>query len=55
MLMQQVDNATSSKVEKIVMVLSIGVTIVALTWIRRQMSAAMPEVIYARRKARQGK
>ncbi|KAJ7912560.1 hypothetical protein B0H13DRAFT_2271558 [Mycena leptocephala] len=47
------NNATSSKVEKIVMVLSIGVTIVALTWIRRQMSAAMPEVIYARQKARQ--
>ncbi|KAF7328924.1 hypothetical protein MVEN_02522300 [Mycena venus] len=49
------DNATSSKVEKIIMIVSIGITILALGWIRRQMNAAKPEVIHARRKARQGK
>ncbi|KAJ7485180.1 hypothetical protein B0H11DRAFT_2018379 [Mycena galericulata] len=49
------DSATSSKVEKIVLIISIGITLFALTWIRRQMNAAKPDVIYLRRKARQGK
>ncbi|KAJ7845206.1 hypothetical protein B0H13DRAFT_1908507 [Mycena leptocephala] len=48
-------DATSSKVEKIIIIVSIGITIVALGWIRRQMNAAKPEVICARRKACQGK
>ncbi|KAJ6632602.1 hypothetical protein B0H10DRAFT_20386 [Mycena sp. CBHHK59/15] len=49
------NSATSSKIEKIVLVVSIGISLFALTWIRRQMAAAKPDVIYARRKARQGK
>ncbi|KAJ7641448.1 hypothetical protein FB45DRAFT_1053955 [Roridomyces roridus] len=49
------DNSTSSRVEKIILIISIGITIFALTWIRRQMSNAKEEVIYLRRKARQGK
>ncbi|KAJ6558112.1 hypothetical protein B0H19DRAFT_1149963 [Mycena capillaripes] len=48
------NNATSSKVEKIILIISIGITILALTWVRRQMNTAKPDVIYARRKARQG-
>ncbi|KAJ7675452.1 hypothetical protein B0H17DRAFT_130803 [Mycena rosella] len=49
---------TSSKsavVEKVVLVISIAITIGAYVWINRQMTAARPEFIYARRKARQGK
>ncbi|KAJ6631535.1 hypothetical protein B0H10DRAFT_1938399 [Mycena sp. CBHHK59/15] len=48
-------NTTSEKVEKVVLVLSIGVTIAALIWIRRKMAAAKVDFVYARRKARQGK
>ena len=49
MLMQHI-GATSSKVEKIIVIVSIGITIVALGWIRRQMNAAKLEVIYARQR-----
>ncbi|KAJ7471908.1 hypothetical protein FB451DRAFT_1367806 [Mycena latifolia] len=49
------DSASSNKIEKIVLIVGIGITVLAFGWIRRQMNAAKPEVIYARRKARQGK
>ncbi|KAJ7912559.1 hypothetical protein B0H13DRAFT_2475805 [Mycena leptocephala] len=49
------DNSSSAKVEHIVLAITLVITIGALTWIRRLQEAAKPEVIYARRKARQGK
>ncbi|KAJ7736722.1 hypothetical protein DFH07DRAFT_985847 [Mycena maculata] len=49
------NDTTSQKVEKIVLVVSIIITIAAFAWIRRQMDAAKEEHIYLRRKARQGK
>ncbi|KAJ6482035.1 hypothetical protein C8R47DRAFT_581857 [Mycena vitilis] len=49
------DNSSSTKVERIVLAISIVITIGALVWIRRLQEAAKPDVIYARRKARQGK
>ncbi|KAJ6510528.1 hypothetical protein C8R45DRAFT_891985, partial [Mycena sanguinolenta] len=49
------NNSTSTKVERIVLAISIVITIGALAWIRKLQEAAKPEVIYARRKARQGK
>ncbi|KAJ7475110.1 hypothetical protein B0H11DRAFT_2413121 [Mycena galericulata] len=49
------ETGTSNKIEKIVLVVGILITIVAMGWIHKQEEAAKPEVIYARRKARQGK
>ncbi|KAJ7640481.1 hypothetical protein DFH06DRAFT_1216132 [Mycena polygramma] len=49
------DNSSSTRVEHIVLAISIVITIGALVWIRRLQEAAKPDVIYARRKARQGK
>ncbi|KAJ7700370.1 hypothetical protein B0H17DRAFT_1047094 [Mycena rosella] len=51
----QKDNKTTNTVEKIVLVAGILVTIAAYVWVNRQMQAAKPDFIYARRKARQGK
>ncbi|KAJ7280250.1 hypothetical protein C8J57DRAFT_1302086 [Mycena rebaudengoi] len=49
------DDSTSKKVERIVLVISILITIGALMWIRRKMDAQKEEFVYARRKARQAK
>ncbi|KAJ7074556.1 hypothetical protein C8F01DRAFT_29684 [Mycena amicta] len=48
-------NTTSAKVEKIVLGISIVITVVAYIWINRKLKAAREEYIYSRRKARQGK
>ncbi|KAJ7074647.1 hypothetical protein C8F01DRAFT_1274161 [Mycena amicta] len=48
----QNDTSSSSKVEKIVLIASIGITVVALMFVRRKMEAAKQDVIYSRRKAR---
>ncbi|CAK5263634.1 unnamed protein product [Mycena citricolor] len=49
-------NGTQSKtIEHIVLVITIAITIGALIWIRRLEALAKPDVIYARRKARQAK
>ncbi|KAJ7471424.1 hypothetical protein B0H11DRAFT_2433321 [Mycena galericulata] len=47
------NNKTSTTIENIVLVSGIIITVVAYMWIQRQMKAARPEFIYARRKARQ--
>ncbi|KAJ7186823.1 hypothetical protein C8R46DRAFT_1058151 [Mycena filopes] len=49
------DSKNSKKIETIVLVISVGITVVALGWVRRQMAEATPDVVYARRKARQDK
>ncbi|KAJ7736726.1 hypothetical protein DFH07DRAFT_893085 [Mycena maculata] len=49
------DTSTSNKIEKIVLIISVIITVIAMVWLRRQQEAAKPVVIYARRKARQGK
>lgn len=49
-----VDDKTSEKIQAVVTVVSIIVTIVAYKWIKRQLKEATPDFIYARRKARQG-
>ncbi|KAJ6558111.1 snare associated Golgi protein-domain-containing protein [Mycena capillaripes] len=48
-------NSSSTLVEHIVLAITLVITIGALLWIRRLQEAAKPDVIYARRKARQGK
>ncbi|KAJ7186822.1 hypothetical protein C8R46DRAFT_1342119 [Mycena filopes] len=48
-------NSTSTKVEHIVLAISLVITIGALIWIQRLEKKAKPAVVYARRKARQGK
>jgi ABC-type Fe3+ transport system permease subunit len=53
--MANVDDSTSKKVEKIVLIISILITIGALVWIRRKMDAQKEEFVYTRRKARQAK
>ncbi|KAJ6491561.1 hypothetical protein DFH09DRAFT_1377197 [Mycena vulgaris] len=52
---ENANNTLSGKIEKIVLGISIVVTILAYVWINRQMKAAKPAFIYSRRKARQGK
>ncbi|KAJ6482036.1 hypothetical protein C8R47DRAFT_581856 [Mycena vitilis] len=47
------NNSTSNKVEKIIMVISVLITLFAFRWIKAKMEGAKPDVIYARRKARQ--
>ncbi|KAF7328923.1 hypothetical protein MVEN_02522200 [Mycena venus] len=49
------NSSQSNKIEKIITVITVVITIVALAWIRKQQEKAKPDVIYARRKARQGK
>ncbi|KAJ6515190.1 hypothetical protein C8R47DRAFT_506651 [Mycena vitilis] len=48
-------NTQSEKIEKIVLVAGVLITIVAFGWIKRQMKAAREEYIYLRRKGRQAK
>ncbi|KAJ7764823.1 hypothetical protein B0H16DRAFT_1525846 [Mycena metata] len=52
---ENVDNTTASKVDKVVLVLSIIITIVSYKWILYKMKAATPDYVYSRRKARHGK
>ncbi|KAF8147749.1 hypothetical protein K438DRAFT_458162 [Mycena galopus ATCC 62051] len=46
-------NTTAERIEKIVLVVTILITIAAYTWIKRQMEAAKGDFIYLRRKVRQ--
>ncbi|KAJ7022320.1 hypothetical protein C8F04DRAFT_1138424 [Mycena alexandri] len=48
-------NSQSQKVERIILVIGVIITIGAVIWIRREEQQAKPAFIYARRKARQGK
>ncbi|KAJ7086480.1 hypothetical protein B0H15DRAFT_986792 [Mycena belliarum] len=48
-------NKRSNVVEKVLLGITIVVTIVAFRWIKRQTEAATPEFVYRRRKARQAK
>ncbi|KAJ6510539.1 hypothetical protein C8R45DRAFT_1088698 [Mycena sanguinolenta] len=52
---ENTNNTTAEKVEKIVLVLTILITIASYKWIQRQMEAAKGDFIYLRRKARQAK
>ncbi|KAF8147777.1 hypothetical protein K438DRAFT_1734055 [Mycena galopus ATCC 62051] len=49
------NSSTSTKVERIILAISLVITVGAMVWIRKLQTEAKPEVIYARRKARQGK
>ncbi|KAJ7334834.1 hypothetical protein DFH08DRAFT_706758 [Mycena albidolilacea] len=50
------DNSSSStRVEHIILGISLVITVGALGWLRKQQEKVKPDVIYARRKARQGK
>ncbi|KAJ7912536.1 hypothetical protein B0H13DRAFT_539505 [Mycena leptocephala] len=49
------DNKTSEKIEKVVLVATIIVTIAAYSWVNRQMKAVKADYIYLRRKGRQAK
>ncbi|KAJ7038589.1 hypothetical protein C8F04DRAFT_1088750 [Mycena alexandri] len=46
---------TSNRVQRIVIGVTVVITVVAMVYIRRMMAQARPAVIYARRKARQAK
>lgn len=48
-------NATSNKIQRIIIGVTVGITVIAFIYIRRSMTAARPAVVYARRKARQAK
>ncbi|KAF7369695.1 hypothetical protein MVEN_00300900 [Mycena venus] len=50
---RSLNNGTVKTVDNVVVVLGIIVTIVAYIWVQRQLKAATPDFIYARRKARQ--
>ncbi|KAJ7629501.1 hypothetical protein DFH06DRAFT_1441602 [Mycena polygramma] len=52
---EKAGNTQSERIEKIVLVTGVLITIVAFGWIKRQMKAAREEYIYLRRKARQAK
>ncbi|KAJ6558114.1 hypothetical protein B0H19DRAFT_1070675 [Mycena capillaripes] len=52
---ENANNTTSERIEKIVLVATILITIISYGWIKRQMSAAKADYIYLRRKARQAK
>ncbi|KAJ7640468.1 hypothetical protein DFH06DRAFT_628128, partial [Mycena polygramma] len=52
---EKAGNTQSERIEKIVLVAGVLITIVAFGWIKRQMKAAREEYIYLRRKARQAK
>ncbi|KAK7028303.1 hypothetical protein R3P38DRAFT_2935277 [Favolaschia claudopus] len=47
------DNKTADKVEKIVLVITIAITVASFIWINRQIAAAKEEYIHRRRKGRQ--
>ncbi|KAJ7485172.1 hypothetical protein B0H11DRAFT_1152805 [Mycena galericulata] len=47
------DSTMSERIEKIVLVVSVLITIAALNWMKRKMNAAKEEFVYSRRKARQ--
>ncbi|KAJ7186820.1 hypothetical protein C8R46DRAFT_1058145 [Mycena filopes] len=49
------DSPTSNKVQKAVIGVTVVVTVAAMVYMRRQMPAGREAVVYARRKARQGK
>ncbi|OCH90739.1 hypothetical protein OBBRIDRAFT_584728 [Obba rivulosa] len=49
------ESHTDKIVERIVLVITIGATVIGLMYINRRTRAVLPEVIYARRKARQAK
>ncbi|KAJ7749913.1 hypothetical protein B0H16DRAFT_1550599 [Mycena metata] len=49
------NNSQSQKIERIILIISVIITIGAVIWLRREEQAAKPAFIYARRKARQGK
>ncbi|KAJ7119588.1 hypothetical protein C8R44DRAFT_177563 [Mycena epipterygia] len=48
-------DATSNKIQRIIIGVTVGITVIAFIYIRRMMTAARPAVVYARRKARQAK
>jgi hypothetical protein len=50
-----VDDSKSDKIQKIVLAVTIVITVVAMIYIRRMMDKAKTAVVYARRKARQAK
>ncbi|KAF8205304.1 hypothetical protein K438DRAFT_1715711 [Mycena galopus ATCC 62051] len=47
------DSSRSSKIQKIVIAVTVVITVLAMLYIRRRMVQARPAVVYARRKARQ--
>ncbi|KAJ6510529.1 hypothetical protein C8R45DRAFT_1068538 [Mycena sanguinolenta] len=49
------NSSKSDKIQRIVLGVTIPITILGLGYIRRKMAAAKPAVVYARRKARQAK
>ncbi|KAJ7471909.1 hypothetical protein FB451DRAFT_1399207 [Mycena latifolia] len=49
------NDKTSNIIEKIVLVITIIITVAAYRWINKRMEAAKPDYIYSRRKARQAK
>ncbi|KAJ7334853.1 hypothetical protein DFH08DRAFT_1083387 [Mycena albidolilacea] len=52
---ENADDTHAEKIEKIVLIATILVTLISYAWIKRQMKAAKEDFIYLRRKARQGK
>ncbi|KAJ7902817.1 hypothetical protein B0H14DRAFT_3851744 [Mycena olivaceomarginata] len=52
---ENADNTHAEKIEKIILIATILVTLISYAWIKRQMKAAKEDFIYLRRKARQGK
>jgi Na+-transporting methylmalonyl-CoA/oxaloacetate decarboxylase gamma subunit len=50
-----IDDAKSKKIQRIVLGVSIVITVAILIYVRRLMAKARPAVVYARRKARQTK
>ncbi|KAJ7074645.1 hypothetical protein C8F01DRAFT_1101318 [Mycena amicta] len=51
----QSGDSKSNKIQKIVLAITIVVTVIAMVYMRRLMLQARPELVYARRKARQAK
>ncbi|KAF7332971.1 hypothetical protein MVEN_02403100 [Mycena venus] len=49
------NDSRSNKIQRIVLGITIAITVIALIYIRRMMDRAKPAVVYARRKARQAK
>ncbi|KAJ7186839.1 hypothetical protein C8R46DRAFT_936000 [Mycena filopes] len=52
---ENADNTTAPKIEKAVLVITVLITIASYKWIQKKMTAATPDYVYLRRKARQGK
>ncbi|KAF7328916.1 hypothetical protein MVEN_02521400 [Mycena venus] len=52
---ENADNTTADKIEKVVLVATILITIISYRWINGKIEAAKPDYIYLRRKARQAK